>query len=415
MLQARKLRLAALLSGIVLAGPAPAATLAVVANYHDDAAALVDTGCRPTFPNPCNPLLAVLPVGSHPYAVAMHPDGSRAYVTNSWDDSVSVIDVPGRRVVATVPVGSLPYGVAVDGHSGRVYVAGLANHTVTVIDRNNVVLATIALPNPHGLALSPDGARLYVGDYGAGALTVVDTATRTVLGQVAVGGLPVGIAVHPSGARVYVAAFAANALVAVDAATRTVVGQAAVGAGAAGVALSPNGDTAFVANMNDNSVSIVRTADMAVLATVPVGSQPVGVAAAPGGQAVFVANSADGTLTTIDTATRAAVSTVHVGDGPFSPGAFVADELQPRAALLDLAATLAAQQLPNGLYTPWSNFLRQSLAAYDAGAMASSCERLARFTDAVRQAQATQRVAAATAALLLGDAATTASALHCAP
>ena len=91
MLQARDLRLAVLLLGSTLATPAPAGTLAVVANYRDNAAAIVDTACRPTFAQPCESVLATVAVGNAPYAVAFRQDGARAYVTNSHDDSVSVI------------------------------------------------------------------------------------------------------------------------------------------------------------------------------------------------------------------------------------------------------------------------------------------------------------------------------------
>jgi YVTN family beta-propeller protein len=85
-------------------------------------------------------VLATVAVGNAPYAVAFRHDGARAYVTNSHDDSVSVIDVANRVVVATVPVGSLPYGVTVDRNSGRLYVSGLADHSITIIDASNAVL-----------------------------------------------------------------------------------------------------------------------------------------------------------------------------------------------------------------------------------------------------------------------------------
>ena len=214
MLQARALRLAVILAGTAFAAPAPAASVAVVANYRDHTASIVDTGCRPTFPASCTAVLATVPVGTHPYGVAVHPDGTFAYVTNSHDDTVSVIDVPARAVVATLPVGSLPYGVAVATASGTAYVAALAGHSVTVVSADHAVVATLSVPNPHGLAVSPDGRRLYVGDYGSGALTVVDTATLAILAQVPVGGWPVGIAVHPSGSPVFVASFAGRQLAA---------------------------------------------------------------------------------------------------------------------------------------------------------------------------------------------------------
>src|SRR5262245_33499202 len=52
-----------------------------------------------------NPGIAV---GSSPTAVAITPDGNKAYVTILSSSSVSVIDVATAAVVGTIPVGSVP-------------------------------------------------------------------------------------------------------------------------------------------------------------------------------------------------------------------------------------------------------------------------------------------------------------------
>jgi YVTN family beta-propeller protein len=47
----------------------------------------------------------IVPVGRRPTAVLTSPDGLRAYVTNTFDDSVAVVDLCTVRVVATVSLG----------------------------------------------------------------------------------------------------------------------------------------------------------------------------------------------------------------------------------------------------------------------------------------------------------------------
>jgi YVTN family beta-propeller protein len=49
-----------------------------------------------------------LVVGHRPTAVVLSPDGRRAYVANAFADSVSVLDVPGRKVLAEIPLGPRP-------------------------------------------------------------------------------------------------------------------------------------------------------------------------------------------------------------------------------------------------------------------------------------------------------------------
>ena len=82
---------------------------------------------------------------------------TRAYVTNSQDNTVSVIDTATNTVVATVPVGV----------------------------------------NPSGIAITPDGTRAYVATE-LGTVSVIDTATNTVVATIPIGGEPLGIAITPA-------------------------------------------------------------------------------------------------------------------------------------------------------------------------------------------------------------------------
>jgi YVTN family beta-propeller protein len=49
-----------------------------------------------------------LPVGRRPTAVAVSPDGRRAYVANTFGDSISVMDLKGRKVETEVSLGAAP-------------------------------------------------------------------------------------------------------------------------------------------------------------------------------------------------------------------------------------------------------------------------------------------------------------------
>ena len=62
---------------------------------------------------------ADIAVGTEPRAIAVTPNGTRLYVTNHTDGTVSVIDVASRQVTATVQVGFNPAAVAItnDGDS----------------------------------------------------------------------------------------------------------------------------------------------------------------------------------------------------------------------------------------------------------------------------------------------------------
>jgi YVTN family beta-propeller protein len=56
------------------------------------------------------------------------------YVTNSGDNTVSVIDTATNTVTATVKVGYYPDGIAVSPDRTRVYVTNYNSNTTSVID-----------------------------------------------------------------------------------------------------------------------------------------------------------------------------------------------------------------------------------------------------------------------------------------
>jgi len=61
-----------------------------------------------------NTVIATVPVGSYPQAIAVSPDGTRAYVTNMISNNVSVIDTTTNTVTATVNIENYPSGIVVN-------------------------------------------------------------------------------------------------------------------------------------------------------------------------------------------------------------------------------------------------------------------------------------------------------------
>jgi YVTN family beta-propeller protein len=59
-----------------------------------------------------NSIAATIEVGLGAHGVVVSRDGSRIYVTNITDNTLSIVDADARREIATVPVGNDPNGVA---------------------------------------------------------------------------------------------------------------------------------------------------------------------------------------------------------------------------------------------------------------------------------------------------------------
>ena len=90
--------------------------------------------------------------------------GPYAYITNEYENTVSVIDTATNTVIATVNVGSTPNGIAVSPDGTKVYVTNFHSVTVSVIDTaTDTVTSTVDVGSaPRGVAANPDGTKVYV-------------------------------------------------------------------------------------------------------------------------------------------------------------------------------------------------------------------------------------------------------------
>lgn len=291
--------------------------------------------------------------GSSPYMVDVAFDGTRGYVTNIRDNTLTVIHAPTNTVDASIPVGSRPAGVVVAPDGGHVYVTNYGDGTVSVVDVGTLaVAATIPVgPNPDGVAITPDGKALYVTHDvgGPSTVSVVDTMTNTVVVDVPTGNTPTAVAVTPSGDRVVVVNKLSHNIAVLDTSTNTVLGTVAVGSTPHGVAISSDGTRAFVTNSQSGSVSVVDIASLSVVGTVPVGDRPIGVALTPDGARAYVTNFNSGTVSVVDTTALAVTATVNVGAQPVG----VALHLVPPAmtTLKAGSATLQVRILSFGVHS----------------------------------------------------------------
>src|SRR6266850_2589887 len=134
----------------------------------------------------------------------------------------------------------------------------------------------------------------YVPTHKSNSVSVINTATNSVIAVVPVGIQPLQAAISPDGAFAYVTNsgwfYPNNDVSVISTATNTVVGTIPVGRFPVGVAFTPNGAFAYVTNQVTNDVSVISTATNAVVATIPVGNNPLGLAITPDGASAYIAN-----------------------------------------------------------------------------------------------------------------------------
>ncbi|MFO1464289.1 MAG: YncE family protein [bacterium] len=126
-----------------------------------------------------------IPTGGRPQGLEVNHAGTRLYVANQTDGTVTVIDTSNNQVVTTIPVGGGSAQVAVSPDDKKVYVTSLNDGTVWVInaDTNAVIGSPLDLGSgsvPYGMVFSEDGSQLFVLEHIGDEISVIDTATDTV-------------------------------------------------------------------------------------------------------------------------------------------------------------------------------------------------------------------------------------------
>lgn len=152
-----------------------------------------------------NTIRAAIPVASASVTVVASVDGSRVYAVHTALDSISVLDPATRSVVATIAVGDAPSAAILNPSGDWLYVL-TAGGVVQVIDTvlGSVVGSVVTSGSGSGdFAITADGTRLYLAH---GPISVIDTATRSVMGV----RFPMeyhAVEVVPDGSRLYAARF----------------------------------------------------------------------------------------------------------------------------------------------------------------------------------------------------------------
>jgi YVTN family beta-propeller protein len=157
--------------------------------------------------------------------------------------------------------------------SGNISVIGTASNTV--------IATWLTTPGAHALALSPDGATLYVASPVTNQITAYDTTTGNLLNTI--GGLsyPDSIAVAPSGGALYVSNLTGSAVSVISTTSFEAVATVKVTAYPTSVAISEDGSEVYVVNEYSNSLSVIGTAQNSVVTTVTHLASPFSVAAPP--------------------------------------------------------------------------------------------------------------------------------------
>jgi YVTN family beta-propeller protein len=151
--------------------------------------------------------------GGEQFGIQVSPDGSKLYLASYDCSCVSVISTANDTLITSIPLSQYVIGLALSLDGNNLYVTHGYNPTMVAVisTANNAVTTDIPLNcsnaacyNPGGLAITPDGSRLYVlsadGSTSGSSVTAVSTSTNQVVDNITQ--VPIG---SPTGYGIFIA------------------------------------------------------------------------------------------------------------------------------------------------------------------------------------------------------------------
>ena len=254
------------------------------------------------------------------------------FVANQMEHSVLLVDPLSKQVLATVGVDINGHEVAVspDGRFGYVPIYGNTwvgkpgsnGSTIHVVDlRRGRTVAVIDLGKevrPHCAHFGPDGL-LYVSAELANAIYIVDTKTRSLVGEIPTGATHTHmLVISPDGRRIYTANNEAGSVSVLDLPGRTLIATIPISRKVQRISISPDGKSVFTQDQETPRIVVIDTTTNAVVRSISLPRIPFSSVVTKDGR-WLLANSESGKLFVVDVASGAVTKTFDTPDIPVLP------------------------------------------------------------------------------------------------
>src|SRR5512146_1448268 len=263
-----------------------------------------------------DPAAPLTTIGPMPLTMRLAPEGDRVVLSLSGysKQGVEIVDIASGRVLADIPQASAFVGLAFARDGRTLYSSGGNQDVVYRYEwsngnaalRDSLVLATRRARGsgtryPAGIALSPDGAMLYVAENLADSLAVIDLASGRVVQRLATERYPYDVVVDAQGT-VYVSAWGGNTVSVFTPASGgslSDAGRIRVARHPSALLLNGDGSRLFVVSGSTDHVAVVDARSRQVVrrlldpppAGPNEGSTPNAIALSPDGTRLFAAEA----------------------------------------------------------------------------------------------------------------------------
>ncbi len=307
-----------LLAGVAFSGIAAQSGTLIITNKSPSTATLLDVAS--------GAILATLPTGQGPHEVVVTRDGSTAVVTDYGaqqpGSSLTVIDVPGRRVARTITLGEYrrPHGIVFLPGDSLVAVTSEVNGALLIVHvgRGEIVRRVPTTQRgSHMVGVTGDGRRAWTGNIGSNTVSELDLTTGTFVRTIDVPVQPEAINVTPDGREVWVGSNATGVVSVIEVATGTVT-SAATGLGwPYRVVYSPDTSLVLLPDLRGETLRFLDRRTRAERHRLTLtGAAPQGIVFSDDGRYAFLSFSTKGVVALIDVSAKRIIRETPAGDTP---------------------------------------------------------------------------------------------------
>lgn len=268
----------------------------------------------PPLATPSAPSIAARPSQPQPGPQPRTSDGL-AFIINSGDASISLVDVATRTEVRRIPVVREPHHMALTpDHRFLVVGDTVANELLFLNPVTGDVEKRMAVSDPYQFGYSPDGRWFVVNALLRNQIDIFDAATMRLASRIPVAGMPSHLNFSPDSKIAYVSLQSSDSLIAIDLAAGKPLWKSVVGPTPAGV-LWHRGKL-LVGIMGADYVAVVDPSNGGVQRRVHTGKGAHVLFIPHDGKVIYVSNRVDGSVVVLDPDTLAEIRRFRVAGGP---------------------------------------------------------------------------------------------------
>ena len=265
-----------------------------------------------------------IPVGDLPLNMALSPNGKILALTNNGYSKqfISLIDTEQDTVIRELDVDKAFYGLSFSPDGQYLYASGGGDEEIlvwkttgAVVPQPSISLADSTAPAkmfPAGIAVSNDGAKLYVAENRDECLSIVSLAEKRVLKRINVGQYPYDVKIAGTLNKLFVSLWGGSRVCVVDCITGEPVAGIEVGDHPNAMVLSSDESLLYVVCANTDEVAVIDTKNNEVIEMIglhpypnaPFGSTPNALVLSPDNSMLYVANATNNDVAVIDVSNR---------------------------------------------------------------------------------------------------------------